>query len=143
MKTPLKNAIISLVIHVGILWVMLFPLKMGIYGVLYSNILFALTMCLLNGLSIRRFINYRQEIKNTFFLPILAAAIMGAVSYGVYFLVHIVLKHNAAGVLAAVAVAVLVYGVLLLKFRCVDETELNSFPGGRKLAGFARKYHLL
>ncbi|MBE5992305.1 MAG: polysaccharide biosynthesis protein [Paenibacillaceae bacterium] len=143
MKTPLKNAIISLILHVGILWVMLYPLKMGIYGVLYSNILFALTMCLLNGFSIRKYLSYRQEIKKTFFLPTLAAGIMGAVCYGVYFLVHAVLKHNILGVLAAVAAAVIVYGVLLLKFQCVDESELNSFPGGRKLAGIARKYHLL
>lgn len=143
MKTPLRNAIISLILHVGILWVMLYPLKMGIYGVLHSNILFALTMCLLNGFSIRRYLNYRQEIKKTFFLPTLAAGIMGAVCYGVYFLVHAVLKHNILGVLAAVAAAVIVYGVLLLKFQCVDESELNSFPGGRKLAGIARKYHLL
>ncbi|NNJ29116.1 putative polysaccharide biosynthesis protein [Lacrimispora defluvii] len=143
MKTPLKNAIISLILHVGILWVMLYPLKMGIYGVLYSNILFALTMCLLNGFSIRRYLNYRQEIKKTFFLPTLAAGIMGAVCYGVYFLVHAVLKHNILGVLASVAAAVIVYGVLLLKFQCVDESELNGFPGGRKLAGIARKYHLL
>ncbi|MBE5978287.1 MAG: polysaccharide biosynthesis protein [Paenibacillaceae bacterium] len=143
MKTPLKNAIISLILHVGILWVMLYPFKMGIYGVLYSNILFALTMCLLNGFSIRRYLNYRQEIKKTFFLPTLAAGIMGAVCYGVYFLVHAVLKHNILGVLAAVAAAVIVYGVLLLKFQCVDESELNGFPGGRKLAGIARKYHLL
>nr|WP_314463290.1 polysaccharide biosynthesis protein [uncultured Clostridium sp.] len=143
MKTPLKNAVISLVLHVGILWVMLFPLKMGIYGVLYSNILFALTMCMLNGLSIRKYLNYHQEIKKTFFLPTLAAGIMGAVSYGVYFLVHAVLKHNIVGVMAAVAAAVIVYGILLLKFQCVDETELSGFPGGRKLAGIARKYHLL
>lgn len=143
MKTPLKNAIISLILHVGILWVMLYPLKMGIYGVLYSNILFALTMCLLNGFSIRKYLSYRQEIKKTFFLPTLAAGIMGAVCYGVYFLVHAVLKHNILGVLAAVAAAVIVYGVLLLKFQCVDESELNGFPGGRKLAGIARKYHLL
>lgn len=143
MKTPLRNAIISLILHVGILWVMLYPLKMGIYGVLYSNILFALTMCLLNGFSIRRYLNYRQEIKRTFFLPTLAAGIMGAVCYGVYFLVHAVLKHNILGVLAAVAAAVIVYGVLLLKFQCVDESELNGFSGGRKLAGIARKYHLL
>lgn len=143
MKTPLKNAIISLILHVGILWVMLYPFKMGIYGVLYSNILFALTMCLLNGFSIRKYLNYRQEIKKTFFLPTLAAGIMGAVCYGVYFLVHAVLKHNILGVLAAVAAAVIVYGVLLLKFQCVDESELNGFPGGRKLAGIARKYHLL
>ncbi|MBE5990130.1 MAG: polysaccharide biosynthesis protein [Paenibacillaceae bacterium] len=143
MNTPLKNAIISLILHVGILWVMLYPFKMGIYGVLYSNILFALTMCLLNGFSIRKYLNYRQEIKKTFFLPTLAAGIMGAVCYGVYFLVHAVLKHNILGVLAAVAAAVIVYGVLLLKFQCVDESELNGFPGGRKLAGIARKYHLL
>jgi stage V sporulation protein B len=143
MKTPLRNAIISLILHVGILWVMLYPLEMGIYGVLYSNILFALTMCLLNGFSIRRYLNYRQEIKKTFFLPTLAAGIMGAVCYGVYFLVHAVSKHNILGVLAAVAAAVIVYGVLLLKFQCVDESELNGFPGGRKLAGIARKYHLL
>ncbi|WP_349673354.1 polysaccharide biosynthesis protein [Lacrimispora sp.] len=143
MKTPLRNAIISLILHVGILWVMLYPLKMGIYGVLYSNILFALTMCLLNGFSIRKYLNYRQEIKKTFFLPTLAAGIMGAVCYGVYFLVHAFLKHNILGVLAAVAAAVIVYGVLLLKFQCVDESELNGFPGGRKLAGIARKYHLL
>ena len=42
MKTPIRNAGISLVLHTVILFVMLRYLHMGIYGVLYANILFAL-----------------------------------------------------------------------------------------------------
>ncbi|WP_077610789.1 lipid II flippase MurJ, partial [Clostridium sp. Marseille-P2415] len=143
MQTPLKNAVISLIIHVGILFAMLFGFKMGIYSVVYSNILFALTMCLLNGAAISRFLNYRQEMKKTFILPTLASGIMGAAAYGAYFLVHLTLKRNLLGVLAAMAVAVAVYGILLLKLHCVDELELLSVPGGKKLVRIARKFHLL
>lgn len=143
MQTPLKNAVISLVLHIGILCAMLFGFRMEIYGVVYSNILFAFTMCILNGAAIRRFINYRQEMKKTFILPTLASGIMGAAAYGAYFLVHLVLKRNALGVLAAIAAAVAVYGILLLKLRCVDELELLSMPGGKKLVRMARKFHLM
>ncbi|WP_367565653.1 polysaccharide biosynthesis C-terminal domain-containing protein [Lacrimispora sp.] len=142
-QTPLKNAVISLGLHVVILLIMLYVFRMGIYSVVYSNILFALTMCLLNGASIRRFLKYRQEMKKTFILPTLAAGIMGGLAYGVYFLVHITLKHNALGVLTAIGAAAVVYGILLLKLGCVDETELLSLPGGRKLARIAVKFHLL
>jgi len=142
-QTPLKNAVISLGLHVVILLIMLYVFRMGIYSVVYSNILFALTMCLLNGASIRRFLKYRQEMKKTFILPTLAAGIMGGLAYGVYFLVHITLKHNALGVLTAIGAAAIVYGILLLKLGCVDETELLSLPGGRELARIAVKFHLL
>jgi len=143
MQTPLKNAIISLILHVIILCIMLFGFRMGIYSVVYSNILFALTMCILNGAAIGRFLNYRQEIKKTFIIPILASGVMGAAAYGTYFLVHLALKRNVFSVLAAIAVAVVVYGVLLLKLRCVDESELLSIPGGKKLVRIARKFHLM
>ena len=143
MQVPLRNAVISLILHVIILCVMLFGFKMGIYSVVYSNILFAFTMCILNGAAIRRFLNYRQEMKKTFILPILASGIMGAAAYGTYFLVHLTLKRNVFGVLSAIAVAVVVYGILLLKLRCVDESELLSVPGGKKLVRIARKFHLL
>ena len=143
MQVPLRNAVISLILHVIILCVMLFGFKMGIYSVVYSNILFAFTMCILNGAAIRKFLNYRQEMKKTFILPILASGVMGAAAYGTYFLVHLTLKRNVFGVLSAIAVAVVVYGILLLKLRCVDEAELISVPGGKKLVRIARKFHLL
>ncbi len=143
MQVPLKNAVISLILHVIILCVLLFGFKMGIYSVVYSNILFAFIMCILNGAAIRKFLNYRQEMKKTFILPTLASGVMGAVTYGTYFLTHLALKRNVFSVLSAIAVAVVVYGILLLKLRCVDESELLSVPGGNKLVRIARKFHLL
>lgn len=143
MQTPLKNAVIALVLHVLILCVMLFGFKMGIYSVVFSNILFALIMCLLNGTAIRRFINYRQEIVKTFLLPTLASGFMGAAAYGAYYVLYSILKSNVIGVAAAIVAAVIVYGVLLLKLKCINASELSRIPGGRKLAGIARKFHLL
>lgn len=143
MQTPLMNAIIALILHVLSLCVMLFGFRMGIYSVVFSNILFAFLMCLLNGAAIRRFINYRQEMIKTFLLPTLASGIMGAAAYGVYYLWYSIFKSNAFGVAAAIGAAAAVYGVLLLKLRCVNAAELSGVPGGRKLAGIARKFHLL
>ena len=143
MQTPLKNAVISLVLHIIVLCVMLFGFKMGIYSVVYSNILFALFMCILNGMAISRYLNYRQEMKKTFILPTIASGIMGGAAYGVYQLVHMTLKSNTIGVLLAIAVAVIVYGILLLKLRCVDEVELSGMPGGTKLVRIAQKCHLM
>lgn len=143
MDRPLKNALISLVLHVAALCVMLFVFKMGIYSVVYSNILFALFMCILNGIYIGRYLHYRQEVMKTFLLPTAAAGIMGGAAYGVYSLVHMTVKSNLIGVILAIAAAVAVYGALLLKLRCVDEAELSGMPGGRKLVRIAQKCHLM
>lgn len=143
MKTPLFHALISLVIHVVALLIMLFVFRMGIYSVVYSNIIFALCMCVLNGLSISRYLRYRQELLKTFLLPVIAAGVMGGASYGVYRFVHMTVKSNALGVICAIGVAVAVYAILLLKLRCVGEEELMRMPGGGRLVRIAQKCHLL
>ncbi len=143
MKTPVINAVISLVLHVGILAVLLYGLDMGIYGVVIANMFFGLTMCIFNGVSIARYLHYRQEVKKTFVLPFLASAIMGGLSYGTYYLLNRFTGTGSVACAAAVFVAVAVYFVLLLLFRCVSEKELRSMPMGGKAARAAKKLHLL
>lgn len=147
MKTPLKNATISLGLHTAILLVMLYVLKWGIYAVIFSNIFFALFMCLFNARSIRRYLNYRQEYRKTFILPMICSLIMGAAAYAVSAGLEKVLPGGrlwlAVQVVAAVGIAVLVYGVCLLKLGAVDEVELRAMPGGRKLARAAQRVGLL
>lgn len=143
MSTPIKNAAISLFLHVIALYVMLMVFKMGIYSVLFSNILFALFMCILNGLAIKKYLRYRQEIRKTFVLPTVASAIMGAVAYVIYKGVHLVTSSNLLGMVFALVVAVAVYSILLLKLRCIEEDELYTMPGGVKLIRIARRFGLL
>ena len=143
MKTPVCNAIISLALHVGILAVLLYGCHMGIYGVVLANVLFGLSMCVFNGISIAKYLHYRQELKKTFVLPFLASAIMGGLAYLVYYLLNMLTEKNSVACIAAMAVAVMVYFILLLLFRCVSEKELCSMPMGGKIARVAKKLHLL
>ncbi|MEG0565740.1 MAG: polysaccharide biosynthesis C-terminal domain-containing protein [Hungatella sp.] len=150
LQIPIRNAAISLVLHVVILCGMLYGLKLGVYSVVYANLIFALVVCILNGLSIGRHLRYRQEIKKTFVIPTLASGVMGAVAYGSYQLcyqsLHGILgskRTNLLAVVIAIGLAVIVYAVLLIKLRCVEEAELRGMPGGTKLARLARKLRLM
>lgn len=143
MKLPLRNSLISLSLHMFTLWVMMMVFGWGIYGVVFSNILFGLTMCILNGLSIRHCLHYRQEVLKTFILPTIASGIMGASAYGTYRLVHMAVSSNTVGTLAAIGIAVIVYSVLLIKFKCIDEVELYGMPAGARMVRIAHKLHLL
>lgn len=142
MNVPVRNALISLFLHVIALYVMLMIFNMGIYSMVFASILFALFMCILNAIAIRNTIRYRQEMVKTFLLPAVSSAFMGAAAYGVYRGVTLVVHSNIVGTILAVLVAVVVYGVLLIKLHCIEEEEMYSMPMGRKLAGICDKLHL-
>ena len=143
MKVPVRNAFIYLILHVIDLYIMLMVFKMGIYSMVFANILFAVFMCVLNALAIRKYLNYRQEFIKTFLLPAAAAAFMGAAAFGVYKLVILIIKSNLIGTILAVATAIAVYGILLIKLRCIDEEELYTMPGGTKIIRISKKLRLM
>lgn len=156
MLIPIKNASIALALHLGILFFMVRFLKLEVYAVVYSNIIFALIVCILNGLSIRRYLRYRQEYVKTFFVPIASSLLMGGVVFGVNWAISSLIRIigleqqkilsrilSLPGILAAILTGALVYFVALIKFRGVGEAELYSMPKGTSLVRFARKLHLI
>lgn len=84
----------ALVIHVAVLELFLKVLKMGIYSVVFANIIFALVMCLLNARTIEVVAGYDQEYKKSFLLPTVCALLMGAAAYGVYRGVELILPSS-------------------------------------------------
>lgn len=143
MHLPIMHALIALVVHLGALELMALVFDFGIYSMVYANIVFALIMCILNHWAIRRTIGYRQEIKKTFLIPTIAAAVMGACTFGVYKLFYMAVKSNVISTMIAIVVAVAVYGILLIKLKCLTDEELRQMPGGTKLLGLLRKLHLM
>lgn len=142
MNMPIINSAVSLAIHVGVLYVMLKFFHMGIYSVVYANILFAVLVCLLNAVSIARYAKYRQELVKTFLIPLLASAAMGGAAWGIYQLCSKA-AGNYVSTAAAILVAVAVYFVLLILFKGIDEQELRMMPGGTRLLRVARRLHLM
>lgn len=143
MRDPVVNAAVSLAVHILVMVVCLWVFKLGIYGVLISDIVFGILMNVLNLYSLSRHLRLRIDITKTLFLPAGASLIMGAAAWGVYQLLFGALKKNAVAALAAIFVAVLVYGVALLLTKCVDEVDLYQMPKGKTLVELAKKMHLL
>ncbi len=142
MTVPIINSAVSLVVHIGALYVMLRVFHLEVYSVVYANILFAALMCVLNAVSIARAVRYRQEILKTFLIPFLCSVVMGGAARGTYEVCFKALG-NGFSTGAAILAAVAVYFVLLIRLKGVDAQELRKMPGGTRLLGLARKLRLM
>ena len=139
---PIKNALISLGVHLVILVIMLAGFKLNVYGLVIGNIIFSLSMCVLNTQSLKKAVKYRQEVKKTFVIPSIAAILMGVLSFGFYTLLDIFLNVRIAAVLS-LPVAVIIYASALLKLGGLSEDEILTIPKGAFLLQLFRKLHLL
>ncbi|MFQ7312424.1 putative polysaccharide biosynthesis protein [Sellimonas sp.] len=142
MMAPVKNATVSLIIHVVCLFIMLVVFHWSIYAVVASKVVFGITMCILNAHDLREAVGYIQEKKKTFILPTIAAVIMGVVVFVVQFMLALVI-HDKVATVIAIVVGVVVYGVGLLAIGGLTEQEIRSMPKGIQIAGLLKKVHLL
>ena len=141
MRIPVRNAAISLAIHIVFLYGTL-ELGMGINAVVYANILFAAIVCVLNALSIRKYLRYKQELARTFIIPAIASAVMG----GVIWLINLLLSKVAGNVLTVILgiiIGMIVYFITLILLKGINERDLRSMPGGRTVLSIAKMFRLM
>lgn len=145
MRLPVIHAAVSLILHVGLLYVMVAVLDLGGMAIVWSYIFFGVIMCILNNLAIRKYLKYRQELLRTFVIPIAASAVMGVGSKLLYSVLFSALGGGKLAMLISLAVAVifavLLYFAALLAMRGLKERELRAFPKGYVLVGIAKKLH--
>ncbi len=143
MRLPVIHSAIALVIHAGFLAFLLKFTNLGVYGLVIGNVTFPIVICILNWYQIAKNLNYKQEIVRTFMIPLISAGVMGGIAYLVYRLAIVVLHSNTIATIAAIIVAVPVYGICLIIFKGVSENELAALPKGNTLLRVARKFHLM
>lgn len=143
LNAPIINAGIALVIQTAVAYVLLFYTKLDLYGIVAANLVYSGVMCILNQISVRKAIGYRQEIPRTFLIPTLASAFMGAIAWAVYEMLLLLTKSPRISVIPAILTGAVVYFALLILFRGVTEKELKSFPKGNLLVRLAKKCRLL
>lgn len=143
MKIPVINNAISLVIHIGIVFCLLKYANLNVYALVIGNVTFPLVVCILNWREVANRLHYKQEIRKTFLIPFIASGIMGAVTFGAYQGIHLLIHSNIISTLAAMMVAVLVYFIAIMLLKGVTEDELYTFPMGRTITRIAKKMHLL
>ena len=142
-NTPVIHSVIALAVQVAGLVALLLFTDFNLYALVCANIIYSLVMCILNQISVRKHLRYKQEIVKTFIKPMLASFVMGAVAFGVYYGLYMFVPVSRIVLLVAIGVGAIVYFVVILLIGGVNEQELRAFPKGAMMVHFAKKLHLL
>lgn len=142
-NTPVIHAAVALVIQVAGLIVLLFQTELDLYALACANIFYSLVVCLLNQWSVKRHLDYRLDIVKIFIKPLLSAGVMGAVVFGIYHGLILLVPISRIVLLVAIGAGACVYFAILLLIGGVSEEELLAFPKGTMLVHLAHKLHLL
>ena len=142
MQIPVRNAVIALASHLVVLVVLVQFAGIHIYGAVISYMFFAFLMCILNGLAIRKYLHYRQEVKRTFLIPGVASLIMALAVWLLYTPLENLMGNKPATLLCLV-LAVLIYGFFVLFIRGITEEEMRAFPKGYLLVKVLKKIRLM
>lgn len=142
-NTPVIHAAIALVIQVAGLVALLLYTDLDLYALAAANAIYSLVMCILNQLSVRKHLEYRMDVVKLFLKPLFAAAVMGAVVYGVYHGLILLIPISRVVLLVAIGMGICVYGAVLLLIGGVTREELAAFPKGLMLVHIAEKLRLL
>ena len=142
MRIPVRNAVIALVTHLLLMIVLVQVFKLHIYGVVLSYMFFAILMCILNGLAIRKYLDYHQELIRTFVIPGVSSLIMALAVWLLYQPLHKLIGIRISTLLCLM-LAVLIYAFFVLLLHGITEEELRAFPKGRTLVRILKKIHLI
>lgn len=140
---PVINSAVALVIQTAVLVPLLLFTDLGLYSLVAATVVYSLCMCLLNSFSVRRELGYKQEIIKTWCIPFWASVIMGAVALGVYYGLYQLVSVNVICLAAALAAAVVVYFVLVIKMGAISKKELLGLPKGTLIVRIAQKCRLI
>ena len=134
MNLPVIHSLISLAIHVVVVFTLLRFTGMGAYALVFGNVTYPLVVCFLNGRSVSRNLGFKQEVVKTFCVPFLSSVVMGILTFVVYELFFIVSHRIYVAIVPALVVAVASYFALVLKLQGLSRSELYEFPMGRKMS---------
>ena len=148
MNMPIVSAGVSLVIQTAVLACLLRFTDWGIYAMVLVSVLYAAVIFALNEIFLRHYLDLKIDAFQVYGKPLISAAVMGAVSYGVYRGLFTLLSRfrgeyfsNFGAVLPAILVAVPVYFFVLIRLGGFREEDITGLPKGAAIARLLRKWH--
>jgi stage V sporulation protein B len=150
MSMPIVSAGVSLVIQTAALVLFLRFTDWGIYAMVLVSVLYAAIIFALNELFLRHYLDLRIRAWQVYGMPILSAAVMGAVTWGIYRGVFALASRirgeyfaNFMAVVPAILAAIPVYFFILIRFGGFTEEDILGLPKGMTLVRLLKKLRWL
>ncbi|MDD3278811.1 MAG: polysaccharide biosynthesis protein [Lachnospiraceae bacterium] len=144
-KIALRNAGISLVVNLVFLTILLllFP-GLGVFSIIIANYVFYICMSVLNALSLKKYLDYKNELMEAYGKPFAAAAGMGLAAWIVYYGFYVLLGKGTRIIPLGLAmvIAVILYMILFVKITKTPESAMLRFPMGSKIVKVLKLLHI-
>lgn len=148
---PVINALIALVAQTVILIVILLVTPLDNMSLVITRVIYAFILFVLNDISCRKRLGLNLDTKSIYIMPAVAAVVMGAAAFAVYFVLTIPFGGmaevsyfvNLIATVIAIGTGALTYAAVLIKSGTITEEVLRSLPKGTNLIGILKKVKLL
>ncbi len=143
MRVPVIHGVIALAVYLVLDVILLMFTPIGVYALVIGNMVFPLVISILNWRTLRKETGYVQELDRTFLRIGLCTVFMAVLALLIYRGMFFVTKSNTISLCAAIFLAIVIYFIMLILFRAVEEEELLDMPKGALLVRLAKKLHLM
>ena len=137
-KYPIYSMLAGGVVKIAVNWVLVANPEINIMGAPIGTLACYVVMTVMNYVFLCRRLPQKPSLKRIFLRPAAASAVMGVAAYEVYALALRFTGEGRMGValamLGAIALAVVVYLVLIVVLRAVTLEDMRLIPKGEKLA---------
>lgn len=134
---PVIDMAVGGVVKIVLSYVLIGIPQVAAMGSAISTVVSYVVMVVLNVFALRSSLPKMDSVVKTALPLVLASAVMGAVSYGAYWLLTWVVSPRVA-VIPAILAAILVYALCAVLFRGVGYEDVAALPKGHTLARLLR-----
>ena len=139
MVTMISGGLVKIIVN----WFLVAQRSINIYGAPVGTLVSYVVMALMNYIFICVSLKHRPKLFGIFARPLAASVLMGAAAWAIYglcsrFIGAASWSRIALCMLAAIAVAVIIYLVSTIALRSITKEDMKLIPGGEKIANFLR-----
>lgn len=140
-KIPMLTAAAALIVDVVAVVLLLLFTDLGIYSLLVAMIIYAVVVCILNDIAMKKYLKYKNPWRSAYLNPVLASVPMCAVAGLVYYGLYRLIQSNAVCLVAAVILAAGTYFLVYILLEGPSPDKLRRMPGGTYLIKVSEKIH--
>ncbi len=134
---PVFNLAVGAAVKIVVTYVLTGIPSVNVKGAAAGTAAAYLTATILNLMAVRRYTGCRAAFSMTYGKPVISAAVMGIVVWGIYHLVSLA-AGNVISTLLSVLCGVIVYAALILKLKGITAEEIERLPKGSKIVEILR-----
>jgi stage V sporulation protein B len=142
-RKPIISMACGMIVKIISSYVLIGIPEINKFGTPVSTVLCYMTIMCINFYFLAKHTKIVPPIRRTFLKPFMASAVMAICTILSYILFNSLLNGSRIAVIAALAVAVLIYGVLILVFKTLTKEDVMLLPKGEKLYAAMKKKRLI